>query len=95
MQLIWVAEKKGNRPNETLWFHFPKHMNYEQKSNLEKALISQTYNKSLAGAVVNAIEEDLKRPKPKQEPSALKIAIEKEKGRSVDSQTDIHETSEE
>ena len=70
-------------------------MNYEQKSNLEKALISQTYNKSLVGEVVNAIEENLKRPKPKQEPSALKIAIEKEKGRNFESRPDTSDNSEE
>ena len=58
-------------------------MNYEHKSNLKKALISQTWNKNLAGAVINAIEENLKRPQPKGEPSALQIAIEKEKGLKV------------
>ena len=70
-------------------------MNYEQKSNLEKALISQTYNKRLAGAVVNAVEKDLRRTKPKDEPSALKIAIEKEKGRSFKSRPDTSESLEE
>ena len=70
-------------------------MNYEQKANLKKALLSQTYNKNLAGAVVNAIEEALKRPKPKQEPSVLKLAIEKEKGRSSQPLSGTSDNSEE
>ena len=70
-------------------------MNYEHKSNLKKAIISQTWNKNLAGAVVNAIEEDLKKPKPKEEPSSLQIAIEKEKGRKFKPGPDTTEGADE
>ncbi len=54
-------------------------MNYEHKESLERALISQTWNQSLAGAVVAAIEQRLKNPQVKEAPSALQLAIEKEK----------------
>ena len=57
-------------------------MNYEHKSSLEMALLSQTWNKKLTGAVVTAIEEELKKPKPKKRPTMLEIAIEKEKGKN-------------
>jgi len=59
-------------------------MNYETKSNLRKALISQTWNKNLATAIVNAVEEDLRKPKPKAGKSMLQLAIEKEKGKKKD-----------
>ena len=70
-------------------------MNYEHKSNLKQALISQTWNKSLAGEVVNAIEEDLKKPKKKLEPSILQLAIEKEKGKKFKSGPDTFDNYEE
>ena len=70
-------------------------MNYEHKSNLEKALVSQTWNKHLAGAVVSAIEEDLKKPKPKPEPSPLQIALIKEKGKQFKSGPEALESQEE
>ena len=70
-------------------------MNYEHKSCLEKALISQTWNKNLAGAVVNAIEEDSKKPKPKKGPSMLQLAIENEKAKRYKSGPDFSEGSEE
>jgi len=70
-------------------------MNYEHKSNLKQALISQTWNKSLAGEVVTAIEEDLKKPKKKLEPSILQLAIEKEKGKKLNSGPDTFDNSEE
>ncbi len=70
-------------------------MNYKHKSNLEQALISQTWNKSLAGEVVTAIEEDLKKPKKKVEQSILQLAIEKEKGRKFKSGPDTFDSSEE
>lgn len=70
-------------------------MNYEHKSNLKKALISQTWNKPLAGAVINAIEEDLKQPKKKAEPSILQLAVEKEKSKSVKSFPVINDNSDE
>ena len=57
-------------------------MNYEHKSNLRKALISQTWNKRLASAILNAVEEDLKRPQPQKGQSNLQLAIEKEKIRN-------------
>ena len=59
-------------------------MNYEHKLNLKKAIISQTWNKNLAGAIVNAIEKDLRKPKPKAGQSMLQLAIEKEKGKKKD-----------
>ena len=70
-------------------------MNYEHKANLKSALLSQTWNKSLTGAVVEAIEEDLKKPKPKPSPSMLQLAIEEEKGKQFKSGPDISEGSEE
>ena len=70
-------------------------MNYEHKTNLEKALLSQTWNKSLTGAVVDAIEEDLKKPKTKKAPSMLQLAIAKEKKKEFQSGPNISEGSEE
>ena len=70
-------------------------MNYEHKTNLEKALLSQTWNKSLTGAVVDAIEEDLKKPKAKKAPSMLQLAIAKEKKKEFQSGPNISEGSEE
>ena len=70
-------------------------MNYEHKSSLEKALISQTWNKNLTGAVVTAIEENSKKPKPKKEPSKLQLAIENEKAKKYKSGPDFSEGSEE
>ena len=55
-------------------------MNDEHKSNLKKALMSQTWNKKLMLAVVDAIEDDLKKPKTKESSSDLKTALNKEKG---------------
>ena len=54
-------------------------MKDENKSNLKKTLMSQTWNENLTGAIVNAIEEELMKPKPKAGKSMLKLAIEKEK----------------
>ena len=54
-------------------------MNNEHKSNLEKALVSQTWNKHLAEAVVDAIADNLKRPKSKEKPTVLQIAVAKGK----------------
>ena len=64
-------------------------MNYEHKSNLKKALISQTWNENLAATIVNAIEEELMKPTPKAGKSMLKLAIEKEK-REQKSQRSFH-----
>ena len=55
-------------------------MNHEHKSNLEKALLSQTWNRQLAKAVVMALEKYLKKPKEKKAPSILQLAVEREKG---------------
>jgi len=55
-------------------------MKFETKSNLKQALISQTWNKDLVKAIVNAVEEGLKKPKPKAGKSLLQLAIEQEKG---------------
>ena len=55
-------------------------MNFENKSILKKTLISQTWNHHLARAIVHAVEEDLRQPKPKPGKSLLQLAIEKEKG---------------
>ncbi len=54
-------------------------MNYEHKSNLQKALLSQTWNRDVVAAVVTAIEEEIKKPKAKTMQSPLQIAIKKEK----------------
>ena len=70
-------------------------MNYEHKSSLEKALLSQTRNKNLTVAIVTAIEEDSKKRKPKKTPSMLQLAIEKEKRKKFKSGPDISEGSEE
>ncbi|WP_320668217.1 hypothetical protein [Prochlorococcus sp. MIT 1307] len=70
-------------------------MNYAQKLNLEKALVSQTWNQNLAGAVINAIEQDQKKAKPKQGPSLLQLAIEREKGKKFKSGPDTSEIAEE
>ena len=67
-------------------------MNYGNESNLKKALISQTCNKNLAKAIVDAIEEDLKKPKPKAVKSILQLAIEKEKGKSKETKL-FHDTN--
>ena len=68
-------------------------MNYEQKSNLEKALLSQTWNKNLAKAVVSSIEAELLKAKPQKAPSALQLAVEKEKGKQFRSGPDISDES--
>ncbi len=60
-------------------------MNKEHKINLQKALISQTWNKELTGEVISAIETDLKQPKSKPEPSKLRLAIEKENKKRLNS----------
>ena len=70
-------------------------MNYEHKSNLENALKSQTWNKSLVKDLVNAIEESLKRPKSINKKSLLQIAIETEKDKKLKSGPDISNSSEE
>ena len=70
-------------------------MNYEHKSNLKNALVSQTWNKNLASAVVEAIETDKKKPKKKESPTALQLAIAKEKGKKFKSGPDTSEGSEE
>ena len=70
-------------------------MNYEHKSNLEKTLLSQTWNQALTGALVRAIEEDLQKPKSKSSPSALQLAVEIEKGKKFKSGPDITEGLEE
>ena len=70
-------------------------MNYEHKSNLKNALISQTWNQQLASAVIDAIEENLKKAKPKVGPSSLQLAIEKEKGKKFKSGPETPEVSEE
>lgn len=70
-------------------------MNYEHKTNLQKALISQTWNEVLASKIVTAIEENLRKPKPSKGPSMLQIAVEKEKGKTHKLQTYNHEDAEE
>ncbi len=70
-------------------------MNSEHKANLKKALISQTWNKKLAGAVVNAVENEQQKPLKKEKPSALQLAIEKEKGGKFKSGPSTAESPEE
>ena len=56
-------------------------MNEEEKLNLEKAIISQTWNERLAKAVVSAVEGEASKPKRKKETSALQRAVEMEQGK--------------
>ena len=70
-------------------------MNYEHKTNLKKALISQTCNENLTSKLVSKIEENSKKPKQKIGPSLLQLAIEKEKGKSSKSKTYNSEVTEE
>ena len=60
-------------------------MNHEQRLNLKKALLSQTWNKALVSAVLQSIEADLKKPKKKNTPSQLQLAVNKEKGKQYKS----------
>ena len=70
-------------------------MHSELKANLEKALVAQTSNKSLAGALVAAVEEDIKKPKEIKKQSKLQLAVQKEKGRRFKSGLYISEDGEE
>ncbi|MDP6834284.1 MAG: hypothetical protein QGG94_03905 [Prochlorococcaceae cyanobacterium ETNP1_MAG_9] len=70
-------------------------MNHEHRSNLKKALLSQTWNNALTSAVLQCIEADLQKPKQKKSPSALQLAVEGEKGRKFKSGPAISEGSEE
>ena len=69
-------------------------MNNEHKDNLQQALISQTWNKELAGEVLAAIETDLQRPKSKPNPSKLKLAIERENKNKLNSLPSLTNESE-
>ena len=70
-------------------------MNLEHKSNLRKALLSQTWNQSLAAEVIHAIEQGLKTPKPREAKSAIQLAIEKEKKNRFRSRSNISIVTEE
>ncbi len=76
-------------------FQLSNSMDPEQKSNLEKALISQTWNKSLTRTLVAAIEKGLQKPKETKKLSALEIAVRKEKGRKFSSRPYNSEDSDE
>ena len=58
-------------------------MDYEQKTNLEKALFSQTWNKKISKAVVIAVEEGKRRPVFNKKPSPLMLAVAKEKFKKI------------
>jgi len=70
-------------------------MHPEHKSNLEKALVTQTWNKNLSRELMTAIEEELKKPKKEKKLSALQLAVQKEKGEKVKSSPNSSEGSEE
>ncbi len=57
-------------------------MNNEERLSLEKVILSQTWNQSLARRIINAIAMEAKKPKRKKETSALQRAVEEEKGKS-------------
>ncbi len=69
-------------------------MNHEHRSNLKKALLSQTWNTALAGAVLQSIEADQEKPKLKKAPSALQLAVQEEKGKQFKSSAEISEGEE-
>ncbi len=71
-------------------------MNSEHKANLRTALITQTWNKLLAEKVISSIEIDLKRPKLKDKPSKLHLAVTKEKAKNLTSSSalELHQDSE-
>ena len=55
-------------------------MKHQDTNTLKQSIMSQTWNEQLMIALVEAIQDDLKNPKPQKESSLLQAAIHKGKG---------------